>query len=100
MPPQLRERVTALETDVPHIREHVRNAHGLATKAAKDIVTLQESFRGLESELRSLREMLKRYFQIGSWLAVAMVLNMTSGKAGEISSLLMKALVSALRHSF
>ena len=100
MAPQLRERVTALETDVPHIREHVKNAHGLAKKAAADIVTLQGSFRGLESELKALREMLKRYFQIGSWLATAMVLNMTSGKAGEISAAAMKALAHALRLSF
>lgn len=96
----LRDRLTRVETELPHVQDDAKKALSLASKATREVESLQHSFAGLASELKQMREMLKRYLQIGSMLALALVLNATSGKAGEVGALAMKALVYALRHSF
>jgi FtsZ-binding cell division protein ZapB len=97
---QLRERITVLETELPHLKDDTKKANQLASKAQKDVDDLQLSFAGIKSELKQMREMLRRYLQIGSMLALAIVLNVSSGKIGEASGIVMKALAYALRHSF
>ena len=95
----LRERVTTIEAELPHVSQTAQTASKVAYKAAKDVELLQMSLEGLSTELRQMREMLSRYLQIGSMLCAALVLKITSGNAGDMLSSLLEALSHVAHHA-
>ena len=96
---QLRERLTALETEVPHVSKTANAASKAAHEAKNEVRLLQLSLDTLGMELKQLRVMLNRYMQIGGMLSIAIVLKITTGDSGSLLTSALRALSYALRHA-